>query len=145
MSVIVLNTLTGAVTEYGSFEFESITPEYAANDSGLYQLGGGLDDQQPIISQIMTGLSQWESSVRKSVPMVYFTLEHEGLGQLSVATPDQQYDYLFPMRPSWESRAQPGRGIYSHALAFGYSNPDGDDFVLSRWDIDLKESPKRRV
>ena len=36
---IVMNTLTGAVSEYDNFGFQAVTPTMAGNATGLYALG----------------------------------------------------------------------------------------------------------
>lgn len=144
MTTIVMNTLNSAVTEY-NWSFQSITPTHAGSATGLYLLGGDLDDTSEINSRVVTGLTEWGSSLKKFVEMVYFALIGEGYGTLIVQTLDDEYAYDFPIRSSGQSREKPGRGIRENYLAFGYSNLDGADFRLDRVEVLIKESTTRRV
>ena len=40
-NTVAMNTLTGAVSEYTGFGFQSITPTHAGSTTGLFTLGGG--------------------------------------------------------------------------------------------------------
>lgn len=144
MNVIVLNTLTGAVSEYDRFGFQSITPGHAGNAQGLYRLGGDTDAGQPIVSRMVTGQTLWGSSLKKRVSMVYLSLRGEGWGEMSVIGA-QAYTFRFPVLPSGQSRSRPGQGIRENYLAFGYSNADGDDFQLDRIEVLVAQSPNRRI
>lgn len=53
MNTIVLNTLTGAVSEY-DWPFQSLTPTHAGDVTGLYALGGDTDAGRPIDAHITT-------------------------------------------------------------------------------------------
>ena len=144
MNAIVLNTLTGAVTEYDRFDFQSITPTHAGSGQGLYLLGGDTDAGQPIVSRVVTGRTLWGSSLKKRVDMIYFSLRGEGWGEMSVIGA-QPYAYRFPVLPSGQSRSRPGQGIRENYLAFGYSNAEGDDFQLDRIEVLVAQSPNRRI
>ena len=54
MTAIVMNTLTGAVSEH-NLDFNSMTQAHAANASGLYTLGGDTDNGVSIVAEIVTG------------------------------------------------------------------------------------------
>lgn len=145
MSAIILNTLTGAVSEYDSFDFDSITPTHAGDAAGLYTLGGDLDLTNIVVSSIQTGKRLWSDSLKMGVEFVYFSLKGQGVGRLTVVGETDSYAYNFPVRDSGESRAQPGKGIRENYLAFGYSNPNGDDFELDRMEVLAAKSATRRV
>ena len=144
MTTIVMNTLNSAVTEY-NWSFQSITPTHAGSATGIYLLGGDIDDTANIDARVVTGLTEWGSSLKKFVGMVYFALVGEGYGTLIVQTPDDEYAYDFPVRSSGQSREKPGRGIRENYLAFGFSNIDGADFRMDRIEVLIKESTTRRV
>lgn len=147
MNAIVMNTLTGAVTEYSDFDFDSVAGTLAGNPSGLYTLGGDTDDGNPIVTDVVTGKTLWDDSRKKFLDMVYFSIpDGEGRGELIVqGAGEAEYRYPFPFRPSGQSRAKPGKGIRENYLAFGFSNPDGDDFTLDRVEVLVAQSRTRRV
>ncbi|MBO1034251.1 hypothetical protein INR38_09145 [Delftia sp. SD018] len=152
MNTICMNTMTGAVTEYDGFAFQSITPRYAGSVNGLFGLGGDSDAGQPIQAEVLTGRMLWGDARKKFAPTVWFSMLGTGAGagagveegELLVQGQSGSWVYRFAVRPAGESRAQPGRGIRENYLAFGYRNVDGVDFQ-----IDLIEvgdvSSKRRV
>lgn len=142
---IVVNTLTGAVTEYTGWAFQSITPEIAGNATGLYSLGGDTDLEDPIVSTVITGKKQWGTSIRKFIDLVFFSLKGSGTSELIVAGESASWTYEFPVLADGVSRAKPGRGIFENYLAFGYSNADGEDFELDRIEVNITPSPKRRT
>ena len=145
MRAITLNTLSRAVTEYDDWAFDSITPTHAAGESGLYRLSGDTDDGEPIVARVTTGLQQWGSSKKKRIQVVYFALRGEGPCDLHIGTPTRENRYRFAMRPSGETRCQPGQGICESYLSFGFSNPDGDAFTLDRIEALVAASTSRRV
>lgn len=145
MNTIAFNTLTGAVTEYTGFGFQSITPTHAGSAAGLFTLGGDTDAGQPIVAQVTTGKQLWGGSLKKTAQMVYFSLKGEGTSTLTVAGESAAYSYSFPVRATGESRCKPGQGIRENYLAFGYSNTDGAPFQLDRIEVLVAESKTRRV
>ena len=145
MNTIILNTLTGAVSEYAGFGFQSITPTLAGSATGLFALGGSTDDGLPIISTATTGKQLWDSSLKKVAQLVHFSLKGSGISAMTVTGESASYTYPFPVLPAGHSRAQPGKGIRENYLAFGYSNADGADFQLDRMEVLVAESKKRRT
>lgn len=145
MNTIVLNTLTGAVSEYSGFGFQCITPTLAGSATGLFTLGGGLDVALPIVSRVTTGKKQWASSLKKIVQLVFFALKGSGTSALTVAGENASYDYPFPVLPTGQSRGKPGAGIRENSLAFGYSNTDGAAFQLDKIEVLVAPSKTRRT
>lgn len=145
MNAIALNTLTGAVSEYSGFGFQSITSTHAGSATGLFSLGGDADDGMPIVATVATGKLLWGGTLKKSVKAVYFALEGSGASAMTVEGENSSYSYPFPVRATGESRAVPGRGIRENYLAFGYSNTDGAAFQLDRIEVLVAESKNRRV
>lgn len=142
---IVMNTLTGAVTEYDNFGFQSITPTLAGNATGLYSLGGGQDIDQPIVGSVVTGKSIWDDIHKKFLDAVHFAMKGSGTSELNVVTESTSYSYPFQVRETGVSRGKPGRGIRENYLAFGYSNADGADFQLDRIEVPAYPSKNRKV
>lgn len=145
MNTIVVNTLTGAVSEYTGFGFQCITPTHAGSATGLFELGGDLDVALPIVSRVQTGKPQWAGSLKKLMHKVFFGLKGEGTFKLHVAGETLEWEYDFPGSTTGEARAQPGRGIRETYLSYGMSNPDGQQFQLDNIEIEQSLSTTRRV
>lgn len=145
MNAIVLNTLTGAVTEYTAFGFQSVTPTHAGSATGLFTLGGNTDAGLPIVATVTTGKKQWGTSLKKYLGAVFFALKASGTSALAVVGEGVSYSYPITVRAKGESRATPGRGIRENYLAFGYSNTDGADFQLDRIEVEVAQSKNRRT
>lgn len=145
MAAIVLNTLTGAVSEYSGFDFQSITPAHAGSTLGLYALGGNTDAGNPIAASILTGKTSLGGSIKKYVRMVYFSMRGAGNGVLTVRGQSGTWTYTFPVLSTRQSRCKPGMGIRENYLAFGYSNVGGADFQVDRIEVDINESKARRI
>lgn len=140
-----MNTLTGAVSEYNRFGFQSITPTLAGSATGLFSLGGDTDAGLPIVAEVATGKQLFGSSLKKVAQVVYFSLKGSGISTMTVFGENASYSYPFPVRGAGESRAVPGKGIRENYLAFGYSNTDGAAFQLDRIEVLVTESNTRRV
>lgn len=145
MNTIVLNTLTGAVSEYTNFAFHAVTPTHSGNATGLFAFGGNLDIDQPIVSDIRTAKRLVSSTLKKHMELVYFAMQGTGASEMTVFGKAGQWSYAFPVRSSGESRAVPGRGIRENYLGFGYRNPAGDAFRIDRIEVLTSESKSRRV
>ena len=142
MTTIVLNTATGAVTEY-DWAFQSLSAAHAADAGGLYTLGGDDDAGAPIASRMMSGKPGGEKLLNPGD--VYLALHGEGGGFLIVQGVEQEWEYPVQARASGVSRAKPGRGIRESRLALGYRNADGANFRLDRLDAEIYESQSRRA
>lgn len=144
-NAIVMNTLTGAVSEYENFAFQSVTPTHAGAATGLFLLGGDLDIDQPIIGSIQTGKTLIDESRKKYVEAVHFAMTGTGSGAMVVAGQASTYSYSFQIRPAGVSRAKPGRGIRENYLSFGLEKSDGGDFQLDRIEVQIAASINRKV
>jgi len=145
MNTIVMNTLTGAVSEYTNFTFDSITPTKAGSSAGLFTFGGNLDVLAPIVSVVRTGKKIWGTTMIKYLGMIFFAIKGSGVSTSIVVGETASYQYNFPIEPGGESRSKPGRGIRESYLAFGYSNTDGADFQLDQIEVELVKSTTRRT
>lgn len=142
MTAIVLNTATGAVSEY-DWTFQSLTATHAGSATGLFTLGGNTDKTAPITGQVVTGKPGGEKML--ALGNVYLTIEGSGAGVLIVQGRSQSWEYPVLERASGIARAKPGRGIRESRLAFGYRNVDGADFRLERIAAEVTQSTTRRV
>jgi hypothetical protein len=144
MSAIVMNTMTGAVSEYAGFDFHAITSTHAGSAVGLYTLGGDFDVAAPIVAVAITGKTLVGSTLKKSIQALFFALKGRGTSTATVYGESASYPYKFTVRANGESRADPGRGIRENYMAFGYSNTDGAAFQLDRIEALVTESNTRR-
>lgn len=145
MNTIVCNTLTGAVSEYTNYAFQSVTPTHAGSAAGLFVLGGDADDGQPIVSDVRLPPTLRGSTLKKRLGMVYLSMAGEGAAELTVFGKTENWSYPFPLRRSGQTRCKPGSGIRENYLGFGLSNPQGQAFALDRVEVLEISSTTRRV
>jgi hypothetical protein len=145
MNAIVCNTLSGAVTEYTRFAFQSITPTHGGSATGLYAFGGDTDDGLAIVSNIRLPATLRESTLKHALEMVYLSMRGCGSARFTVHGAQQSWHYPFPMRSSGQTRCPVGRGIRENYLGFGLSNPAGQAFTLDRVEVLNRQSKTRRV
>lgn len=140
MTTIVMNTISGAVTEY-DWAFQSLTDDHAGGD-GLYALGGDDDAGTPIAAQLHGGKPGGETI--QAVGDVFVAGSSVGEGRLIVSGLNDNWEYPVAARTSGVGVAKPGRGIRESYLGFGYRNVDGADFRIDRIDADVTPSKNRR-
>lgn len=145
MNTITLNTLTGAVSEYTGFGFQSITPTHAGSATGLFAFGGDLDVDQPIVADIGLPATLRESTLKQAISMVYLSMHGEGSAVFTVQGAQHNWDYTFALRASDQTRCPVGRGIRENYLGFGLSTPGGQAFTLDRVEVLTAQSKTRRV
>ena len=143
--MIVMNTLTGAVSEYENFAFDSITETHAGSATGLYTLGSDTDNGAAIVAEVITGKPLWGDQRKKRMDMVWLSMKGEGTGELIVQGENDEWRYNFAIRASGQSRAKPGLGIRENYLAFGFSNPGGEAFTLDQIVVSEVKTSNRRV
>ena len=144
MNTIVMNTMTGAVSEYADFDFHAVTPDYAGSASGLYELGGDLDVAALIVATVTTGKTLRDGTLKKFIDMLFFAIKGSGTSTATVYGEADSYTYEFEVRASGESRCKPGRGMRENYFAFSYSNIDGATFQLDRIEAIIAASNTRR-
>lgn len=145
MNTIVLNTLTGAVSEYDNFDFHGITPTHGGSATGLFAFGGDLDIDQPIVARVRTHTPLREDTYKKYVSALYFSMKGAGDFQATVFGEVQSWNYSFQGQPSGQARCLTGRGIRENYMGFGFSNPAGQAFEIDRIEALMHASNTRRV
>ena len=145
MNTITINTLTGAVSEYTGFGFQSVTPTHAGSATGLFAFGGDLDVGLPIVADIGLPATLRDSTLKHAISMVYLSMHGEGSAVFTVQGAQQNWDYTFALRPSDQTRCPVGRGIRENYLGFGFSTPGGQAFTLDRVEVLTAQSKTRRV
>lgn len=130
----VMNTRTGAVTEYSNYAFNSfaqIGGRYiGASPDGLYELAGDDDDGDDIIARIKGGFMQFGGPQLSRLKEAYIAARGGGRYVLRVRTADgQTYDYGVDTRTGRSTKFHMGKGQRSRY--FGYELlSDGQDFDL---------------
>lgn len=146
MNAIAVNTLTGAVSEYEGFSFQSVTPTHAGDAAGLFELGGDTDNGQAIVAEIRLPVTLRENSLKQHIAMVYLSMRGAGEAEFAVfGSQGQSWNYPFPLRASEQTRCPVGKGIRENYLGFGLRNPQGQAFTLDRVEILSVKSKTRRV
>jgi hypothetical protein len=144
VTTIVLNTFTGAVSEY-DWAFHSITPGHAGDVTGLYALGGATDNGLPIVASFSTPRLQWGTSLKKHLLGVYFSMLATRNALLRVHVTGADYDYPVVVQAPGVCRAKTGRGIRENYLAITFLNVAGADFNLDRIELQDAPSTQRRL
>ena len=145
MNTITINTLTGAVSEYTGFGFQSVTPTHAGSATGLFAFGGDTDAGLPIVADIGLPATLRDSTLKQAISMVYLSMHGEGSAVFTVQGAQQNWDYTFALRASDQTRCPVGRGIRENYLGFGLSTPGGQAFTLDRVEVLTAQSKTRRV
>lgn len=144
--MFVVNTLTGAVSEYSGHEFQSITPTHGGSAAGLFAFGGDTDHGAPIVAQLRLPATVRESTLKQSIEMVYLSMQGQGEAEFAVYGPAAQvWRYPFALRDSEQTRCPVGRGIRENYMGFGLSTPHGQAFCLDRIEVLTAKSKTRRV
>ncbi len=150
----VLNTETNASTRYENYPFNSMAVVgnlyFAANEDGLFQLGGSDDDGSPIVSSMLTGKLDFNSPNFKNVRDAYIGYTSAGRIILKVVTTQagvekQRYYELkgTVAGKHREGRIALGRGIQSLYWQFELVNPDGDDFEIDQANFEVIRLSRR--
>lgn len=130
MRAIVVNTASGAVSEYEDFYFDSVTQGHIGGKPGLFAVGGTTDDGQLIVAHAITPPLLQQNLQKKRLAAVYVAAKAEGDMQIHVHGQSMQWQYPLHIRAGGMSRATPGRGICESYLAVGISNPQGQAFEI---------------
>jgi len=136
----VLNTRTGALTEYGTFAFNSYTvfngKVIAAGATGLVEVGlQATDAGAAINSTATTGQESFGSSVHKRVPRVYTSYSADGDMRFSTITTEggtRTYALDWNSLHGTQQRRVPvGKGPKSRFWQFSMANVNGADFSIN--------------
>lgn len=144
--MIILNTLTHAVSHYALENIQSVTATHAAGPSGLHALSGDDDNGEPIIAAVKTPRTlRSNSTLKKAIKAVYASVQAEGCLDVEVFGSTDHWRYQMFVRPSGQSRCVVGRGIRENYLGFGLSNPAGQAFRVDRMEVLEATSVSRRI
>ncbi len=146
MNTIILNTLTGAVTEYSDLGFDSVTPTHAGSVNGLFQMIGNTDMGASIDASVETGKTAMGEARKKFVDTIFVGVKAPAQAmRLTVMGESMSWVYPLPITPAGVSRCVPGRGIRENYLAFKLENVSGQDFALDFIEVPITASASRRT
>lgn len=145
----VMNTHTGAVTEYTNFSFNSfarVGNKYlGASSDGLYELNGDDDDGANILPVVAGGYAQFNGSRYSSLGNVYLGFHSGGTYVLKIETGDGKvYNYAVTARDMQTTRVNLGKGLRSRYFTYTLTGTDGADFDLDSIEF-LPVTARRRV
>lgn len=149
----VVNAETKAPWQYDNYPFNSFAfagnKYLALTDSGLYELTGSDDDGTNIDTVIRTGLENFGSNQKKSIPWAYFGYTSSGrilFKTITTATGKKVENwYELEARTAdddTETRVNIGRGLRSVYWQFELTNIDGAEFEFD--DIQLMPARLKR-
>lgn len=142
----VVNAETKAPWQYDNFPFNSFAfaggKYLALTDSGLYELAGTTDDTETINWVIRTGLENFQSNQKKSVPWAYLGYTSSGriLFKTITTATGQKIENWYELEArtaeaGTETRVNIGRGLRSVYWQFELTNIDAAEFEFD--DIQL--------
>ena len=151
IKAIVLNTQTGALSQFCNFHFNSFANFngvcLAASDDGLFTLTGDTDNGVAIPAAARIGLTDFGTSYSKRIDRCYVGYRADGDMILRVVTDEtQQRDYLLPAYSGamnlHGNHVKIGRGTQARYWQFELRNIAGSNFQLNA--MELKPTKLRR-
>jgi hypothetical protein len=133
----VLNTESSGVTQYDQYPFNSLTRfgnrYLGAGAMGICELSGDTDNGQLIAAKLKTGVTDFDSPMRKRVDRAYLGITAEGDILLKVTT-DKGVEDGYQCTPRvgdiHTERVKLGKGVKSRYWQFELSNSEGANFEL---------------
>ena len=149
---VVANTVTGAVTEYDNYGFDSFAviggTTYAAGADGIYELDSSTTDQSAAINaSFSTGAIDFSSEYLKRMESVYAACRVNGDFRVSVKTDEGQkytYNMKYDQVPTIKQRRIPvGKGLKGKYFQFEFANVGGASFSFDTLNILVHETVRR--
>lgn len=130
----VVNTRTGAVTEYENFDFNSFCQNgvhyLGATKDGLYILDGEDDAGTPTLAHLRSGFAQFGGSRYTSFKAAYLGIRGDGNIFLKLDTGDgRAYTYRTVVQNQQSTKVRFGKGLRARYFAFELIT-EGQDFDL---------------
>jgi hypothetical protein len=147
----VMNTRTGAVTEYQNFAFNSYAKingkYYGASESGLYELSGDDDAGTNIDWVVKTGQIDNQISYLKRMPEIVVGLRQLGSIRFRVHPDDNTY-YDYPMPPYksgnlYQHRVLIGKGLRSRYFAVEMQAINNSKIELDSLNLGFAKTTRR--
>lgn len=141
-NILLLETDTGmatATTRCTDFPFERIVrwdgKYFGVGADGLYELGGDTFDGDPIVAQVATAETDFDSPTLKRARALFLSGRVGADFDVTVETAEANADGAYTYRPVTKDtagafRVTLGRGIRSTYFAYRFTNVAGEDFTL---------------
>jgi len=131
-----VNILTGAVSKYEAFNFNSISKRFACGSGGIYRLGATSDNGTAISGFVETGKVDFGTSQKKRVTYSYIGKDGGKL-RLSVDADNTGYiNYDFPKTTQYENlRNRLALGAQGRYWKFKLANVNGSDAEVDSQEV----------
>lgn len=131
----VVNTRTGATTEYQNYAFNSFAQSghhyLGASSTGLYVLDGADDDGTPTVATLRSGYAQFGGSRYSSFKAAYLGMRGNGDIYLKLeAGSGESYTYQVKLQTQETTKVRIGKGLRARYFAWEMVTT-GQDFDLS--------------
>jgi hypothetical protein len=138
---VVMNVRNKAVTEYDSYDFNSMGywggSAYGTKADGIYRLEGSNDAGVDIDAHVLTAITNFGNSVSSRVERAYLGIRNDGSLTLKVIArqdDDTKVAHLYDMTEVGSTlrreRVKLGKGVRAAYFQFELSNTAGGDFEL---------------
>lgn len=138
----VINPENYAVSNYNNFDFTTsvqLDNEYLfGNSSGLYELGGDLDETAYIQARIKTAAMTFGSTNMKQVPEIFLGTNNSGIVILKVSV-DDNTTALYELKATTQGLAtqmiKTGKGLYGRWWQFELITKENSTFDLDTFEM----------
>jgi hypothetical protein len=138
----ILNTENTGVTQYQDYPFNSLARHgdsyLGAGSMGICRLDGDTDAGAQIAARLRTGVTDFDSPLRKKIHRAYLVLTASGQILFKTVNDEEVEDWyrLTPRSgPKHNERVKLGRGVKSAYWQFEVSNVEGSDFELESLEV----------
>lgn len=137
-TAFVMNTKTGALTQYSNFNYNSATNfngvDLVASSAGIFALAGDLDGAALIDAYARLGTTDFGTAVHKRVEAAYLGYRSNGGMRLRVITDEQEtYDYILAsndVNSIHGNRVKMGQGMKGTYWQVEVGNVGGASFEI---------------
>jgi len=136
----VANTKTLGLSEYISYDFNSLSDGLAVNATGIYQLSDD-DSNEQVEAEIRTGLLDFGTSKHKQIVYAYLGLTNDDniIFKTNTIQNGIRKERFYKLTPSTAAtdtrRVQLGKGVKGDLWQFAITNVDGADFSLDELEV----------
>lgn len=147
LGTMVFHGSTLGVTEYSS-EFNGLADGFQTTPTGLFAVGGDLDDEAPFVGRFAFGAMSDDSRLKRYPDRCYVQAECEGAMRCEVTTLADgaaTYTYEEGLRTGRNRRFIFGRGIRDSYIGLAFSNPGGEAFRVDSVELVDRSTDARKV
>lgn len=147
----VMNTRSGAMTEYTNYEFNSFAKignsYYGAGPNGLFRLDGTTDNGENIDWVVETGMHDDKDTRLKRMPELVMALRANQAIRVRIHHDDLRYnDYVIPASKRdtiYQTRAVLGKGVRSRYFGVELQGLNNADLELDSMQMEMTTTTRR--